>query len=102
MRAESLSFFRDLLAAAGPAGDEREPARVWRAYTGAFADVAADPLGSSFATANAAGTRSVVVMGHIDEIGFVVRHIDDDGYLWFAGVGGWTAAVVVGQRIRVL
>ena len=33
--------------------------------------------------------RCVAVVGHIDEIGLIVHHIDDDGYLWFTGVGGW-------------
>ena len=41
-------------------------------------------------------------MGHIDEIGLMVTHIDDEGYLWFGGVGGWDASVLVGQRIRIL
>ena len=38
-------------------------------------------------------------MGHIDEIGLIVTHIDDDGYLWFRGVGGWDAQILVGQRV---
>ena len=41
-------------------------------------------------------------MGHIDEIGLAVTHVDDEGYLWFDGVGGWTPSVLVGQRIRIL
>jgi putative aminopeptidase FrvX len=39
------------------------------------------------------------VMGHIDEIGLIVTHIDDQGYLWFASVGGWDAQILVGQRV---
>ena len=61
-----------------------------------------DALGSAYAAVNSDGARSVVVMGHIDEIGLVVTHIDDEGYLWFAGVGGWTPSVLVAQRIRIL
>ncbi len=38
-------------------------------------------------------------MGHIDEIGVIVTHIDDDGYLWFREVGGWDAQILVGQRV---
>jgi putative aminopeptidase FrvX len=102
MRAESLTFFRDLLDAAGPSGDERQAAAVWRAHAEGFARVDGDAVGSSFATVNAGGARSLAVMGHIDEIGLVVTHVDDDGYLWFAGVGGWTPSVLVAQRIRVL
>ncbi len=38
-------------------------------------------------------------MGHIDEIGLIVTHIDDEGYLWFRAVGGWDAQILVGQRV---
>ena len=38
-------------------------------------------------------------MGHIDEIGLIVTHIDDEGFLWFAAVGGWDAQILVGQRV---
>jgi putative aminopeptidase FrvX len=102
MRQESRDFFLSLLDAAGPSGDERAPARVWREYASGFASVETDPLGSSWATVNPGGERTLAVMGHIDEIGLAVTHVDDDGYLWFDGVGGWTPAVLVGQRIRVL
>jgi putative aminopeptidase FrvX len=43
--------------------------------------------------------RRMLVMGHIDEIGLIVTYIDDNGYLWFRGVGGWDAEVLVGQRV---
>jgi putative aminopeptidase FrvX len=101
MRPESESFFIDLLEAAGPSGDERAPARVWRDYTTNFATVSSDAMGSSFAAVGD-GKPTVAVFGHADEIGLVIVHVDDDGYLWFAAVGGWIASVLVGQRIRVL
>src|ERR1700759_2598835 len=102
MRPESLQFFRDLLEAPGPSGDERPPARVWRAYAESFAHVRADALGSSFAEAQASGSPSVAVFGHIDEIGLVINHVDDQGYAWFGRVGGWDPEVLVGQRVRIL
>ena len=102
MRQESLQFFRDLLEAPGPSGDERPAARVWRAYAESFAEVRADPLGSSFAEAQSSGGPSVAVFGHIDEIGLVINHVDDQGYAWFGRVGGWDPEVLVGQRVRIL
>src|SRR6266542_1526993 len=102
MRPESHQFFRRLLEAAGPSGDERAAARVWREYAAGFAEVAVDALGSSHATVHPAGERTLVVMGHIDEIALAITHVDDDGFLWFDGVGGWTPSVLVGQRIRIL
>ena len=43
--------------------------------------------------------RRLLVMGHIDEIGLIVTHIGDDGFLWFGEVGGWDPQILVGQRI---
>ena len=44
---------------------------------------------------------SVAIVGHIDEIGLIVHHIDDDGFLWFTGVGGWDPVILVGQRVEI-
>ena len=43
-----------------------------------------------------------MLAGHIDEIGLMVTHVDDDGFLYFDGIGGWDPQVLVGQRIRIL
>jgi putative aminopeptidase FrvX len=102
VRAESDVFFRRLLEAAGPSGYEREPVRVWREYAEAFATVRGDRLGSGFAEVAGDGGPHVIAMGHIDEIGLVVTHVDDDGFLWFSNVGGWDGNVLVGQRVRIL
>jgi endoglucanase len=59
------------------------------------ADSRSDSAGASVQD----GPRRLVVMGHIDEIGLVVTHIDDDGFLWFRGVGGWDPQILVGQRV---
>ncbi len=102
MRTKSRKFFTDLLDAAGPSGDERAATRVWRGYAEQFAEVKLDAMGSTSAAANPDGSPVIAVFGHIDEIGLVVVHVDDEGYLWFDGVGGWTPTVLIGQRIRVL
>ena len=44
---------------------------------------------------------SVAVVGHVDEIGLIVHHIDDKGFLWFTGVGGWDPIILVGQRVEI-
>jgi putative aminopeptidase FrvX len=50
---------------------------------------------------NASGAPRVMLAGHADEIGFLVRYIDDDGFIYFAPVGGWDAEIAVGQRITI-
>ena len=48
------------------------------------------------------GAPFLAVVGHIDEIGLIVTHIDDEGFLRFIGVGGWDAQILVGQRAELL
>jgi putative aminopeptidase FrvX len=97
-------LFSKLLSAAGPSGHEHEAAIVWREWCASFADsVGSDTLGSSWARVpGTAGGATLAVVGHIDEIGLHVSHIDDGGFLRFGQVGGWDAIVLVGQRVRVL
>lgn len=94
----------DLLAARGPSGYETAPAAVWRSAAQSFAEVSTDLVGTPLAlVAPRKGVkgppRRLLVMGHIDEIGLIVTHIDDDGFLWFGEVGGWDPQILVGQRI---
>src|SRR4051794_16919948 len=91
-----------LLTAAGPSGYEQAPAAVFREAAGAFAEVTYDTVGSTVARVAGTGDgRSVAIVGHIDEIGLIVHHIDDDGFLWFTGVGGWDPIILVGQRVAI-
>jgi endoglucanase len=94
----------DLLAARGPSGYETAPVAIWRDAAGAFAQVSTDLVGTPLArVAPKRGSgekpRRLLVLGHVDEIGLIVTHIDEDGYLWFRPVGGWDAQVLVGQRL---
>src|SRR6202035_2453389 len=96
----------DLLDARGPSGYESAPAPVWREAASAFAEVSTDVIGTPLALlAPRHGFESspprLLVMGHIDEIGLIVTHIDDEGYLWFREVGGWDPQILVGQRVAL-
>jgi endoglucanase len=98
-------LLRDLLTSPGPSGYEQSAAAVFRAACEPFAaEVTSDTVGSTVARVPAAapgGGPSVAIVGHIDEIGLIVNHIDDDGFLWIGGIGGWDPIVLVGQRVRV-
>ncbi|MFM9165111.1 MAG: M42 family metallopeptidase [Solirubrobacterales bacterium] len=92
-----------LLTAHGPSGYEADPAAAWREAAGAYSDdVRSDVMGSSVACVpGTAGGPSLALVGHIDEIGLIVTHIEDNGFLRFTGVGGWDPQVLVGQRVVV-
>jgi endoglucanase len=96
---------RSLLTAAGPSGYERAPAAAFAALGRNFTDdVVIDVMGS--VAARVPGTQPgapfLAIVGHIDEIGLIVTHIDDDGFISFTGVGGWDPMILVGQRVELL
>ncbi len=96
-------FLARLLDAAGPSGFEVEAARLWRAEAETFADsVTTDVNGNTLATVNPEGRPRIMFAGHIDEIGLQVTHIDEDGFLYVDGIGGWDPQVLVGQRVKIL
>src|SRR5437870_4874778 len=103
MKPTSLAFLKRLLDAPGPSGFETIPAKLWRAEADSFADqVTADVTGNSVAALNPDATPRVMFAGHVDEIGLMVVHVDDEGYLYFATIGGWDAQVLVGQRVILM
>jgi putative aminopeptidase FrvX len=103
---ELPALLANLLHAHGPSGYESAPTAVWAKAAEEFASVSVDVVGSASATVAPAGggdqpPRRLMVMGHIDEIGLIVTHVDDDGFLWFREVGGWDAQILVGQRVKI-
>ena len=100
---QDITFLKNLLDAVGPSGFEVQAARVWREEAERFAEeVRVDVTGNSFATINQGGSPRVMLAGHIDEIGLQITHIDDEGYLYIAEIGGWDPQVIVGQRVTIL
>ncbi|HEV2061489.1 MAG TPA: M20/M25/M40 family metallo-hydrolase, partial [Solirubrobacteraceae bacterium] len=66
--------------------------------------VSGDVMGSTVARVDPrppGGGPLVAVIGHIDEIGLIVTHVDDEGLLWFGQVGGWDPQILVGQRVEI-
>ena len=103
MTPESSKFLQSLLNVLGPSSFEAAPARLWRAEAETFADsVQADVAGNSLATLNPNAAPRLMLAGHIDEIGVMVTHIDDEGFLSFDTIGGWDHQVFVGQRVILL
>ena len=98
----SIAFLKRLLDTPGPSGFESAPATLWRDEARAFAELSSDVAGNSIAVVNPSGAPTIMLAGHIDEIGVIVTYIDDDGYLFISGIGGWDPQVLVGQRIRIM
>ena len=102
MRKESLQFLKDLIAAPSPSGFEQPAQRVVRARMEQYADeIITDVHGNVRCVKNPDHPLRVMLAGHVDQIGFIVRYINDDGYLYFAPIGGIDPSIVVGTRVTI-
>jgi len=98
----ATAFLKQLLDAPGPSGFEGRAAAVWRDHARGFAEVRGDVMGNSIAVVNPGGAPTVMLAGHVDEIGLIVTYVDDQGYAYLGPIGGWDPQVLVGQRVRFL
>ncbi len=102
MQEESFDFLKRIVDTPGPSGYEQQVQRVFRDRVTQYSDlVSTDILGSVVALRNADAGPRVMLAAHADEIGFIVRYISDDGFLYFGQIGGHDAVVAVGQRVYV-
>jgi len=102
MRSDSLAFLKSILAAPSPSGYEQPVAMLYREYTERFAHhVTTDVHGNVAAVLNPKANMKVMLAGHMDEIGFIIHYVSDEGLLYFSPVGGHDSVVPVGQTVWV-
>jgi endoglucanase len=99
---ESLEFFGKLIECISPSGFEEEAVATWKMRTKAFADtIERDVHGNCIALMQPGKTPRIMLAGHIDEIGYMVKYIDEQGYLYFSSVGGIDLHLLPGQRVWI-
>ena len=102
MDATALKFLKEILATPSPSGYESGVQQVVRDYVADFADqVSTDLHGNVVAARNPGSPLRVMLAGHCDQIGLIVQHVDDDGFLYVQPIGGWDPEVLIGQRMTV-
>ncbi len=102
MDPSTLEFLKSLLSAPSPSGYEQPIQRVVREFAGQFADeVTTDWHGNVIAAVNPGGSPRIMLAGHCDQIGLMVKHIDDEGYVWVDPIGGWDVQMLIGQNMVI-
>ena len=102
MEKKSLEFLKQLIDTPSPAGFEEDGVRIWRERMKGFADeVRVDVHGNAIAVLNNGGAPKVMLAGHIDEVGYMVKYIDKEGYIYFSTIGGIDHHVMPGQRLWI-
>src|SRR5262245_6945377 len=98
----AFDFLKDLLTSPSPSGYEQPVQTVVRNYVGAFADeVRTDWHGNVTAVVNPEGSPRIMLAGHCDQIGLMVKHIDERGYVWVDSIGGWDIQMLIGQHMVI-
>jgi endoglucanase len=102
MQKESFEFLKKLVETASPSGFEWGIQGAIKGQMKPFCDeVRADVHGNVIGVINPKASFRVMISGHCDEIGFMVMHIDDKGFIFVSAVGGVDPAVVGGQRVTI-
>jgi putative aminopeptidase FrvX len=95
-------LLRRLIETPGVPGREEKQREIAREELGALTDeVRTDAMGSVIGTKRGSEDVRVMVAAHMDEIGYLVRHIDDKGFLRLQTLGGHDPANMVSQRVIV-
>lgn len=103
MKKDDREFLFHLLETPSPTGFEMRGQQVWADWIKAYApDVACDAYGSTWATLPGKSTRIIMLEAHADEIGYMIKHIDERGFLRIDRVGGSDAATARGRRLTIL
>lgn len=102
MTKSDRDFLYRLLETPSPTGFEMPGQRVWADWIKRHAQsVDCDAYGSTWAKLAGKSAKVVMLEAHADEIGYIVKHIDDRGYIRIDRVGGSDAATARGRRINI-
>ena len=96
-------FLKELLEAKSPTGHEFAAQKVIDDHVEKSADkYSKDALGNRIAELKGDGGPTLMFAGHIDEIGLIISHVDDKGYLYFEFLGGHDQIIPSGRRLHIL
>ncbi len=104
MRPEPFAFLKAICETPSPSGYEQGVQKIFRNYIKDFVDeVQTDVLGNTFGFIKRPGKGQLTVMlaGHCDEVGFMVKYIDANGFLYFAPIGGVDDQLLPGKQVWV-
>jgi endoglucanase len=96
-------FLIKLLNEPAISGFEEPVQKIWKDEVSKYCkNIHQDPHGNLTAILNKGKKRSIMVVGHSDEIGLIVNYINDEGFLYFKSVGGIDPSMLASQRVRII
>lgn len=102
MKKQSMEFLKKLIDTPTPSGFEFEGQRlVMREMEGNADSVTSDIMGNVIACLNPESNLKILLAGHCDEIGYMIKHIDDDGFLRIGTIGGPRLCCASGNKVDI-
>ena len=103
MDTDSKSFLKKLVETPSPSGYEQDVQKLVRDRIKPWCDeVKTDVMGNVFGIRNPAGTPRIMLAGHCDQIGFIIKYITEDGFIYVEAIGGVDPTVAVSQRVVIM
>jgi endoglucanase len=102
MNKESVRLLKELTEAAGVSGYEREVSEIIKGHLKDVCSISYDKLGSIICKkVGTAESPRIMLCGHMDEVGFMVKKVTDQGFVRFLPLGGWWDQVLLAQQVVV-
>ena len=97
----TTQFLKDLVEAHGTSGYESDVAAVMQRHLKGVGPFTRDRLGSFICEKKGGAGPRVMLAGHLDEVGFLVKSVNKEGFVKFLPLGGWWGHVVLAQRLLI-
>lgn len=103
MTPQQEQFLEKLIDCPGPSNYEENVQKLWRAEVVPHVpDITIDPYGNNVATLKGTDDISIMIVGHADEIGLIIRYISSEGFIYVSKVGGVDPMILPSHRVRIL
>ena len=103
MTTQQEQFLQLLIDTPGPSNHEEEVQRIWREEIRSSVDtIDVDAHGNNIATLKAGTELSILLAGHSDEVGLIVKYIAENGFIYVMNVGGVDPGMLPSHRVRIL
>ncbi len=97
-----IKFLEKMLNTPSPSGFEKPVQELVKNQIAGYSDeIYSDVHGNLIAVKNPAGSPRLMVAAHCDEVGFMVKHISEEGYIYFAAVGGVDVSILPGRNVQI-
>jgi tetrahedral aminopeptidase len=103
MTNEQKKFLIDLVNTPAPSGHEEPVQKIWEKEVKRFcSNISRDVHGNLSAVLNPGKEKTIMIVGHSDEIGLIINYINNEGFIYVRPIGGVDPTILASHRARIL